>query len=295
MTAAYYLSCHKHNDVVVVERLEKPFMGTSHKNGSWMVVNYSYSWINVPWYPYVYRALFDGYNFFSKIYLSTFFQDMNTFLCFLKFGFRWLFFQPTPQQYGQITQTFQVNSWKRLHRIIEDEKLELGKDLIYTDGSQCLILQKGKPDFQKYIHGKEIWDFHPKYSKVDIINCEKDKERWEKEVVGKFGKLVPGVKIFTDALYRTLNICDVEMLGDCLTKALRKRSNVLMLCNTEVNGYDIDKSTGMVKAVKTTSKEHPSIDVDVVVMSNSPAAPYHLYEHFNTVLPSIQARGYAFD
>ena len=67
-------------------------MGTSHKNGSWLVLNYAYSWINVPWYPYVYKALFDSEHFFSTIYLKTFFQDINTVLVSLKFGFRWLFF-----------------------------------------------------------------------------------------------------------------------------------------------------------------------------------------------------------
>ena len=189
----------------------------------------------------------------------------------------------------------QLNSWKRLHRIIEEEKVELGKDLIYNDGSQTLIMQKGKNDFMKYTYGKEKWDFHPVYSKIDMINREKDAARFKAEVDDKFGELVPGVKHFTDALYRTLNILDINMLGQVLTKAMRKRDNVKILCNTEANGYDIDKATGIVKAVKTNNPEHPRIECDVVVLSNSPASPYHLWEHFGTILPSIQAQGYVFD
>jgi len=77
------------------------------------------------------------------------------------------------------------------------------------------------------------------------------------------------------------------MLGNALRGALEKRENVHILSGTEVTGYEVAEG-GIVRAVETNNEEVTRLDCDVVVLCNGPSAPYHLYKHLNTILPSIK-------
>lgn len=58
-----------------------------------MPINYGFSLVNYPLYPFVYRSIFDTENFVSKMYVSTFFERPENTMITAKFGFKWLFFQ----------------------------------------------------------------------------------------------------------------------------------------------------------------------------------------------------------
>lgn len=87
-----------------------------------------------------------------------------------------------------------------------------------------------------------------------------------------------------------MTILDTGKLGQTLLKLLSANKNVEIKYYTEVTGYKIENS--LVKAVKTSQGDIPC---DIVVLCNGPQAPYHIYEHFKEVLPSIQAQGYCFN
>ena len=92
LVTAYYLSAYPHNKITILERNAIPYQGTSKQNGNWLPIDFAYSWVNKPVYPFVYRAIFDNKNFVSKIYLNTLFENFNNSLITLKFAFKWLLF-----------------------------------------------------------------------------------------------------------------------------------------------------------------------------------------------------------
>ena len=93
--SAYYLSGNPDNKVVVLEKLPEPYQGTSRQNGNWLSVNYGSNLLDQPLYPWVYRAIFDNENFVSKVYTRSFFESFENVMITAKFGFKWLFFQPS--------------------------------------------------------------------------------------------------------------------------------------------------------------------------------------------------------
>ena len=57
LTTAYYLSNHLNNKVIVLEKNEAPYLGTSKQNGNWMPINYTFNWLDIPFYPSIMNAL----------------------------------------------------------------------------------------------------------------------------------------------------------------------------------------------------------------------------------------------
>ena len=104
---------------------------------------------------------------------------------------------------------------------------------------------------------------------------------------------IPGVKQYTDGLYRQQNILDTTLFGKTMINILNKRENVNLKCGTTVQRYDIDSESRYVKSVELTNGEN--IKCDMVINCMGPQATSHLYEHFSIILPSIAAQGYCFD
>jgi hypothetical protein len=80
-----------------------------------------------------------------------------------------------------------------------------------------------------------------------------------------------------------------------INKVLPKYKNVEIKYSANVEGYKTEKN--IVKSVIFKESNIPgrsvnfsapnSIDCDVVVLCNSPEAPYHIWENFGCILPSI--------
>ena len=101
LSTAYILAKnYPKNHLVVLERNSKPLEGTSKQNGNLMPLDFTHSWMNVPIYPFVYKAIFDYKETPSRVYLSSFFQSFANILITAKFGIMWLFFQPNNQDFG---------------------------------------------------------------------------------------------------------------------------------------------------------------------------------------------------
>ena len=58
--SAYYLSNNPLNKIVILEKEGAPYTGSSKQNGNWSNINFSQNWMNLPLYPWVYKALFDN-------------------------------------------------------------------------------------------------------------------------------------------------------------------------------------------------------------------------------------------
>ena len=60
LSATYMLARnYPKNKLVLLERNSKPLEGTSKQNGNLMPLDFAHSWMNVPLYPFVYKAIFD--------------------------------------------------------------------------------------------------------------------------------------------------------------------------------------------------------------------------------------------
>ena len=91
-----------------------------------------------------------------------------------------------------------------------------------------------------------------------------------------------------------MNTIDTTKFGQKLWEITDKLENVKIECNSEVTGYDIEESTGIVKAV-SIGKLKSKIHCDQVILCNGPQAPRHIWDHFHSVLPGIHGLGYTFD
>jgi hypothetical protein len=89
--------------------------------------------MNVPIYPFVYKAIFDWREFGSRIYPSTFLENLCNIAVTAKFGLIWMFFQPNELQYGIATMKIYKNSEKLLKKMIKDEGLNEKEDFGYFD------------------------------------------------------------------------------------------------------------------------------------------------------------------
>lgn len=101
LMSAYFLGAlHPHNRVIILEKNATPCSETSKQNGCWFDLDFSKPWLNMPFYPMIYRAIFDSEKHVSKIYVTTFFQDAASFLTTLKFGYFWMFATKNPEQFA---------------------------------------------------------------------------------------------------------------------------------------------------------------------------------------------------
>mmetsp|Transcript_18387 Transcript_18387/g.31433 ORF Transcript_18387/g.31433 Transcript_18387/m.31433 type:complete len:117 (+) Transcript_18387:769-1119(+) len=91
---------------------------------------------------------------------------------------------------------------------------------------------------------------------------------------------------------RHMNVLDSAKMGASLQKILSKRKNVVLLNSAEVTSYDVNIESKQVARVTLKDK---ALDCDVVVLCNGPQAPFHLYDHFGSVIPMMNAQGYVFD
>ena len=96
--SAYYLSNNPLNKITILEKESKPYEGTSARIGNWLPVDYITYWLDLPFYPFVYKALFDNENYMSKIYPKTFFESKENFLITAKFAYKWMFSQHTKEK-----------------------------------------------------------------------------------------------------------------------------------------------------------------------------------------------------
>jgi len=159
LTSAYTLAKnYPKNKIIVVERNSKPLDETSKQNGNLLPINFNHSWMNVPIYPFVYRALFDWREYGSRIYLSTFFENFCNIATTAKFGLIWLLFQPSELNYGIATMKIYENSRKILKQIIKDEGLREQEDFGYFDSIQSLILKEDQGPWNEVLNGtKEVF------------------------------------------------------------------------------------------------------------------------------------------
>ena len=150
--SAYYLSNNPRNQIIILEKEGKHYEGASARIGNWLPVDYVTNWLDHPFYPYIYRALFDYENFVAKIYPRTFFESVENFLITAKFGYKWLFSQHSKSNYGDID--LMLGKWKHvlIDELIEKEGLHPWNDLGYIDGAQIVILQEN-PDFSPLLNG----------------------------------------------------------------------------------------------------------------------------------------------
>lgn len=97
LMSSYYLLRNKTQPrVIMLERDLQPYQQTSARNGNWCPTEYARSWLNWPFYPKIYRSVFDSQKFVSKTYLYTFVQDWLSFLITTKFAYKWVFGQLKP-------------------------------------------------------------------------------------------------------------------------------------------------------------------------------------------------------
>lgn len=168
-------------------------------------MDWAYSWVNKPFYPFVYKALFHPDNFVSKIYVSTFFESWQNVMITAKFGFKWLFFQPNPEKYGLCAYTFYKTTRDLIDKFIKDEGLDAWKDLGYDDKGLVLILGHDKGEKAK--SGTNFPAYKPGLDKVfpgrkyKEISRNEHPELFKIEVDDRL-ELLPGAKNYTTALYR---------------------------------------------------------------------------------------------
>jgi hypothetical protein len=83
-------------------------------------------------------------------------------------------------------------------------------------------------------------------------------------------------------------VFDSTKFGNLMAnRILPKRSNVKLRWSTKVTGYLIDPQSKCVTSVKTD--DGSVIPCDIVLNCLGPQASFHIYEHFNAVVPSIHA------
>ena len=142
LTTAYYLSNHKNNKVIVLEKNHEPYLGTSMQNGNWMPINYTFNWLDIAFYPNIINALKSDQfqNGAARMYYKTFFEDPCNFLTTMKFGFKWLLSTLPAEKYNFCALSFYKQSKVELKKIIKDEGLDFIKDFGYIEGSPIILL-----------------------------------------------------------------------------------------------------------------------------------------------------------
>mmetsp|Transcript_18387 Transcript_18387/g.31431 ORF Transcript_18387/g.31431 Transcript_18387/m.31431 type:complete len:236 (+) Transcript_18387:1-708(+) len=179
LTTAYYLSKSPLNHVTVLERNEKFYSGTSVQNACWLPVDYCYSWGNIPIYPNMLRALRDSKRNVSKIYADSLVKDQANSLITMKFGFKWLFYQPDPEKFARVELQLYGKSNELLKQMIKDEKMDALKDFGFFE-SQIYIMQKKNKDFKKFTHSLvEVFKKQAKHRVVEQISRSLDPERFQ--------------------------------------------------------------------------------------------------------------------
>ena len=141
LLASYYLATdHPNNKIIMLERWDKPYQGTSFQNGNWLTNDYSKTWVNWPMYPKVYRALFDSEEHASKIYVESAFKDFGSFLIMAKFSYKWAFYQPTFDQFATTSLSLKKTSKILLDQIVAREGIS-ESEYGYINNSSCLLFQ----------------------------------------------------------------------------------------------------------------------------------------------------------
>jgi len=81
-----------------------------------------------------------------------------------------------------------------------------------------------------------------------VLNRQKDPEKYKSAIDDNFPQL-ENLNRYNCAIYREMNTIDTTKFGQKLWEITDKLANVEIKCNSEVTGYEIEDSTGIVKAV----------------------------------------------
>lgn len=100
LSTAYILAKnYPKNKLVLLEKNSAPLEGTSKQNGNLMPLDFTHSWMNVP-FSFVQKAVFQYHEAPSRVYVHSFFESFANFAITVKFGIIWMFCQPSLEIFG---------------------------------------------------------------------------------------------------------------------------------------------------------------------------------------------------
>ena len=207
----------------------------------------------------------------------------------LKFGYLWLFKQPSQDDFSKVILKLLSESEIMLQDFLKKEGVK-PQAIGYRPDVKQIMLQMDD-DFSIYQQNIDF-EKNPQL----FVDRDKDPDLYKKEVLDKLPHMAPVADEFKYALVRKCPTLNTAWFCERLYQILLKKPNVEFHLNSLISGYYISNEKhrkGHIEAIVIGYVKR--MDVDDVILCLGPQARSHIYKHFDTVFPQISAQGYSVD